>query len=277
MGQGLKYKMLVTDMDYTLLNKNKEVSKRNRAAIKSAIEKGVMVVVATGRIYTSARVYARLLGVTTPIIASNGAIIRDEGNDKVLYQSVLPEAAAYKMIDLCKEQDLHCHLYTRDTIFAEKLVNISLRYSEWNEYLKEEDRVKIEIVPSLEAVVSLEKENILKAVVIAEESYKIDYIKEEILKTGIATASRSLKDNIEVMSKEVSKGNAVRFLSDLYGIERTEIMTIGDNENDISMIEYAGLGVAVSNAHQSLLEVADYVTGDFNEDGVAQAIEKFLL
>ncbi len=122
-----------------------------------------------------------------------------------------------------------------------------------------------------------EKSEIFKAVVVDDDDDKLQYIRDEVLKTGIVTVSQSLKDNIEIMNKEVSKGNAVAKLAEIYNINPTEIITLGDNENDLSMIEYAGLGIAMGNAVQLLKDRADYVTTDYMDDGVAQAIEKFIL
>lgn len=272
-----KYKMIVTDMDYTLLNKDKDVSQRNKQALRSAIEKGVKVVVATGRIYTSALYYARLLGIETPVIASNGAIIREEHSDNTMYQCLLDSAVIDEMIRLTRQQGLFCHFFSRDTIYTEKLVNVSVRYTEWNKLLSEKDQVKIKLLDRFETMTAEERQGIFKAVVIDEDSSKLQYIREEILKTGLVAVSRSLKDNIEIMSAEVSKGNAVKKLAEIYGINREEIIAMGDNENDISMIEYAGLGVAMGNAVQELKDVADYVTADYLEDGVAQVVEKFVL
>ncbi|MDF2530724.1 MAG: family phosphatase [Clostridia bacterium] len=273
----LKYKMLVTDMDYTLLNKDKNVSEGNKKALKAAIDKGVHVVVATGRIYTSALYYARLLGISTPIIASNGAIIREEHTDNTLYQCLLSEAAIKEMIRLTREKGLFCHFFGKDTIYTEKLVNVSTRYIEWNKYMAEKDQVKIRLLDRFEDMTECEKREIFKAVVVDDDNSKLQYIREEILKTDIVTVSQSLSDNIEVMHKEVSKGNAVAKLAEIYHIDRAEIITLGDNENDISMIEYAGLGVAMGNAVQLLKDRADYITADYMEDGVAQVIEKFIL
>lgn len=280
---GTKYKMLVTDMDYTLLNKQKEVSERNKQAVRGAIEKGVLVVVATGRIYTSARVYGKLLGVNTPIIASNGAIIRIASYsdpvhfDKTLYKNTLKVEAIREMICLSHQYDLFCHLFSEDTIYAEKLVNISKRYTEWNQFLNEADKIKIRIVDDLEEAIAAEAGGFMKAVVVDSDSEKISGIRNDIMKTGLVSASQSLKDNVEVMDKDVSKGNAIKILADMYGIRREEVIAIGDNENDVSMIEYAGLGIAMENADESLLKAADYVTGHYEKDGVADAIERFIL
>lgn len=271
------YKMVVMDMDYTLLNKNKEVSPGNKEALAEAAKKGVHLVVATGRIYSSARFYTRLLGINTPIIASNGAIIKEDATNKIMFQSILLDEVALKMIRLCKENGLYCHLYSQDTVYTEKIINISQRYSEWNQRLNEEDRININVVESLEKTVEEERGKILKAVVVDDDEEKLAYIREKIMETGKVSVSQSLKDNLEVMNKGINKGNAIRILSEIYGIKRDEIIAIGDNENDISMVEYAGLGIAMGNAVDILKERADYITGTYDEDGVAQVIREFVL
>jgi Cof subfamily protein (haloacid dehalogenase superfamily) len=279
----LKYKMLVTDMDCTLLNKEKKVSDRNREAVRKAIEKGVHMVLATGRIYTSARVYARLLGVSTPIIASNGAIIREaaynnpEDTEKTIFKDTLRVDTVNEMIKLSRKYGVFCHFFTEDTIYAEKLVNVSLRYTEWNKFLGSDDQVKIRIVDDIEKALEGNKPDILKAVVVDGDSEKLQLLRNDIEGTGIVSVSQSMKDNIEVMNKGVTKGNAVKMLAQMYGIQREEIIAIGDNENDMSMIEYAGLGIAMGNAEESLKKVAEHITGDYQEDGVAEAIERYIL
>jgi Cof subfamily protein (haloacid dehalogenase superfamily) len=279
----LKYRMLVTDMDYTLLNKEKKVSERNREAVRKAMEKGVHIVVATGRIYTSARVYAKLLGVCTPIIASNGAIIREAAFDnpmdteKTIYKDVLSPEAVKEMIRLSHKYGLFCHFFTEDTIYAEKLVNVSLRYTEWNKYLGEQDQVKIKIVDDIYESLQKDGVQILKAVVVDSDSEKIQGLRDSIEETGVVSVSQSMKDNLEVMNKGVTKGSAVKMLAKLYGIDREEIIAIGDNENDLSMIEYAGLGIAMGNAEEALKKAAKHITGDYQQDGVAEAIERFIL
>ena len=271
----LKYKMLVTDMDYTLLNKEKKVSDRNREALRRAMEKGVHMVVATGRIYTSARIYAKLLGLDTPIIASNGALIKDAS--KTIFRDILSQDTVREMLRLCHKYGVYCHFFTENTIYSEKLINVSLRYTEWNKYMGEEDQVKIRIVDDGEEIVEAAKTEVLKAVVFDEDDEKIQKLRDGIMETGIVSVSQSMKHNLEVMNKGVNKGNAVRILAQMYGINREEIIAIGDNENDISMIEYAGLGIAMGNAEELLKRAADHVTGDYQEDGVAEAIEKFIL
>ncbi len=274
---GLKYKMVVMDMDYTLLPRSKEVTKRSKEALQKAMDLGVKVVLATGRIYTSARVYAKLIGIHTPIIASNGAIIREEITNNTIYKSILPDEMIKEMVRLCRQEDLYCHLYTMRTVYTEKIANISKSYEKWNTTLKDEEKIDIQVLSDVEEAIQKEKSNILKAVVVDQDSQKIMRIRNEILGTGKVSVSQSLKDNLEVMNYGVTKGNSVKILSEIYGIKREEIIAVGDNENDISMIEYAGLGVAVANAEKCLMERANYITDSCEEDGVAKVIEKFIL
>ncbi len=272
-----KYKMIVMDMDYTLLNREKQISIRNKKALKKAEEKGILLVVATGRIYVSAKFYAKLLNFNTPIIASNGAIIRDESANKTIFKSILLDEVALKMIKLCREKGLYCHLFSDNTVFTEKIVNISSRYAEWNEALEDEDKIIIKVVDKLEDSVKRNNTKIVKAVVVDNREDIIMEIRKNMGITNMVSVSQSLKGNLEVMNKGVSKGNAIKILCDLYDIDREEVIAIGDNENDISMIEYAGMGIAVGNAAEALKAKADYITGDYLDDGVAEAIEKFAL
>mgnify|MGYP001077009177 CR=1 FL=1 len=272
-----KIRMIVTDMDYTLLNKEKKISAVNRKAIKEAMEAGVHVVLATGRLFSSAVYYAKELEISTPIIASNGAIIAESDLSRIYYQKTLPLEAGREMLKLCRERGLFCHLYTKDAIYTEKIVNISERYLEWNDRLNEADRINIVLEPDLGTTLDREHRHVLKAVVVDKDERKIAGIREEILKTGVVEVSQSLPDNIEVMDKEVNKGRAVEFLAKMYDVHPDEIMAIGDNENDLPMIKFAGLGVAVGNAEQCLLDHADHVTARYDEDGVAQVIYKYVL
>ena len=181
------------------------------------------------------------------------------------------------MIRLCRKSGLFCHLFSDNTVFTEKIINISSRYNEWNKSLEDEDKINIKVVDRLEDAVKKAGNRLFKAVVVDNNEDKIRDIRNGMLSTGLVSVSQSLKDNLEVMNKGINKGNAIRILCKLYGIDKDDVIAIGDNENDISMIEYAGMGIAMGNASESLKERADYITGDYLDDGVAQAIEKFIL
>jgi Cof subfamily protein (haloacid dehalogenase superfamily) len=274
---GMKYKLIAMDMDGTLLNDRKEVSERSQKALKKASELGVKLVVCTGRIFVSARYYARMVGTKAPVIASNGAYIREKDRNEIVYEKALDNEVVHDLVDLIKNYDLCPQLFTIDTIYTEKLVYFSKNYSKWNESLAEEDRIKIEVVEDIKSIIDENSGKILKSVVMGDDADMIKTLKREIKEKLEVTAISSMDNNIEIMAPNISKGNAVKVLADYYGILPEEVICVGDNENDLSMIEYAGLGVAMGNATQELKLAADYITDTNEKDGVAKVIERFII
>ncbi len=272
----MKYKMIAMDMDGTLLTTDKVVSQRNKEALKKAADMGIKLVVCTGRIFTSAWVYADLIGTEAPIIASNGAYIREKDRDEVIYMKILPKEDIYKVVEIAKDYGFYPFLYTSDTIFAEKVIFAAQMYDKQNESLPENRKVKIVITDNLEKTIEENHQIIMKIVIMSEmyEIEKLNKLRNEIANKIDVSIAASAVNNFEIMSKGISKGNAVKILGDIYGISKEETICIGDNENDISMIEYAGIGVAMKNATDGLKAAADYVTDTNDDDGVAKAIEK---
>ena len=269
------YKMIVVDMDGTLLNDKKQVSDENRCALDNASKNGVKIVISTGRIFKSAQIYAKMIGIKTPIIASNGAYIREKDKDKVIYQKLMDKDKLYFIIDTLQKAGMSMHLFTFDTIFTPELIYFSKNYSKWNESIAPDDRVKIIVTEDLKEVVK--NNDIIKIVAFCEDCTKLREVREYLkdnLKLSIASSANF---NFEIMEEGTSKGNAVKYLADLFKIPRDEIICAGDNENDLSMIEYAGLGIAMGNATPELKEKADYITLTNEENGIAAFIIKFIL
>jgi Cof subfamily protein (haloacid dehalogenase superfamily) len=274
----MKYKMIAMDMDGTLLTTEKEVSERTKKILKQAADMGVKLVVCTGRIFASAKIYAELIGTKAPIIASNGAYIREKDRDEVIYKKNLTKDEIIKTVGIVKEYGFYPHLFTTDTLYSEKFIFSSKAYDKWNEGLPEEKKVKIRIVEDLEKVVEYDDE-IFKVVVLADmdDIEKLRALRREIETSLDVDVMSSWINNIEVVSHGISKGNAVKILADYYCLEPEEIICVGDNENDLSMIQYAGMGIAMGNATEELKAAAKYITDTNDEDGVANAIEKFIL
>ncbi|MDI6617842.1 MAG: Cof-type HAD-IIB family hydrolase [Clostridiales bacterium] len=273
----MNYKMVVLDMDGTLLTDDKRISDKNMDALKKISDLGIKVVISTGRIFTSAKSYGDLIGVRIPIIASNGAYIREKDRDEVIYAKLLKQEVARKIVTLCHKFRMYCHLFTWDSLYSEKLIYSALYYSKWNKNLPEGEKVNINIIdPSDWNKVIMTNKNLLKAVVTDEDREKVASLRKEVSKLDVEVTSSS-KNNIEIMDKGVSKGKAVEYLGKYYNIRRDEIICIGDSENDISMIKYAGLGIAMGNAEDEVKDASKFVTLSNEEDGVSYAIEKFLL
>ncbi|SHK11624.1 hypothetical protein SAMN02745975_03682 [Geosporobacter subterraneus DSM 17957] len=271
------YKLIVTDMDGTLLNSSGEVSVENQKMFKMLHDQGVHVAVATGRIYTSARVFAKYLGLKTPIIACNGAIVKDLKDNRIIYENHLSREDCIKVVEICRKYDLYYHFYSQETFYTEKLDRGSLKYSEWNKTLKEEDRIDIRIIKDAYEIIKTEADRVYKFQIVSDDMDILARARKELESIDTISASKSWHNNVEIMNKGVSKGEAVRNLAESLGVKQEEVICFGDNENDISMLQYAGLGIAMGNADEIVKEHANYITLSNDADGVAAAIKKFVL
>jgi len=271
----MNYKLIVTDMDGTLLGSDHKISEENKEALKMAMDKGIKVAIATGRIYTSARNYARLLGINTPIIACNGAIIREEETGNVIYEDKIEYDTCTKIVDLLDEYNLYYQFYTDDTLFCKELSHSSLRYYEFNKSLPKDMRINIVTSNNIKEVIK--DKDILKVIVIEEKNKDIlNKIKEDLKNISNIEICSSWHNNIEIMNKGVNKGHAVKRLAEFLGVDQKHVITFGDNYNDLSMIEFAGMGVAMGNAENLVKEKANYITDKNTENGVAKALNKLL-
>lgn len=273
----MKYKLICLDMDGTLLNSQKKISERNLIAIKKANDLGVKIAVCTGRIFTSAYYYSNMIGVKTPIIASNGSYIREKDSNDVIYKSVLGMENCYAVLKILQKHKIVPHFFTSNSIYAEKLVHFSAHYNDANKTMPKENKVWINITNQWDEVFKKNELEIIKAVAADDDLDKIRKAKEELKSLNILEVVSSSKNNFEVMCKGSSKGRATQILADFYSITPEEVICMGDNENDISMIKFAGLGVAMANGEDCVKEIATYVTTSNDEDGVAEVIEKFVL
>jgi len=271
------YKLLCTDMDGTLLNDKKEISERNLKAIRKAHDKGVKIVVCTGRMFISANFYSDLLGVKTPVIASNGAFIKEKDRDEIIYKALLGKENALKILAICRKHGVFPNFHTHNTIFTEEIIYSAANYARLNDVLPEGEKITITLVEDWEEVFNKHENEILKCIAVDKDGEKIDRAKAELSQQYTLEVVSSFAKSFEVMNKGVSKGRAVEMLAKYYNIAKEEIICVGDNENDISMIQYAGLGVAMANGEECAKNAASYITDSNNENGVAKVIEKFIL
>lgn len=273
----MKYKMLCVDMDGTLLNNKKEITDRTKIALKKAEEAGVKVVIATGRLFTSAYYYADLVGLKTPIISANGAFIREKDKNQVIYEALLGKENCYRILNIIKSYGIIPNFHTANTIFTERNNAHVNNYIKINEKLKEGNKIQIQFVKNWKDVFEKYQSSILKCIAIDEDLDKIQKAKRELADCdGLETVTSS-KDNFEVMCQGVSKGRAVEMLAAYYNIPREAVICVGDSENDISMIEFAGLGVAMGNGDKEIKDLAQYITLSNEEDGVAKVVEEYIL
>ena len=274
----MSYKLFVADMDGTLLNDDKKLSDKNIQAIKKLQDFGIKFAVATGRHDSMIKSYLKHLDLHVPVISCNGAIVREPFSDQIFLSEALPQEQSLKVIDICKERNADFHIYGHESIFGEKLNHKMLYYHNLNKSLPSEEQTKLVKVPDCKDAVLNDSEPLYKFLIISDRNKDLLDIMDGLAKIDGLTACQSMPTLCDVMKEGVSKAFALQKLSESLGIMRKEIVAIGDQFNDIDLIEYAGLGIAVANAEDALKKKADIVTiSNNNEDAVSEAIESFLL
>lgn len=270
-------KLICIDMDGTLLKDQQVVSEKNKQAIKEVIEKGIKVAITTGRMYDCAKLYSKEIGLDTPIIASNGAFIGYK--DEVIYNNPLEISDIKAFFEVTKKYRLNAYLTANFGIISDYELPETHVYKILNKTLNEDEQIKLIVSNDINKEIEKYDGQILKGVCV-EKDRMDDLVKArkelEDLNLNIEIVS-SWDDNFEIMKKGSSKGQAVKALAEYLGINKDDVMCIGDSENDLSMIEYAGIGVAMGNAIEKVKKEADYITDTNVNDGVAKAIKKFAI
>ncbi|MEG6584938.1 Cof-type HAD-IIB family hydrolase [Dendrosporobacter sp. 1207_IL3150] len=261
-------KLLALDLDDTLLDKSSTVSPRCREAIKKAVEKGVTVTVATGRMYCSALPFARQLEIDVPIITYNGALIKSAFSGETLFQQTLDPVVASEVLNLFREQGWYIQVYVGDQLYVDEINDKARIY---------ENLAKVKAIPVGQELYSM-SDGVLKMLAMADkdEMAVIGKVVQQAFE-GRVFAPISRPTYLEIVHPSINKGISLDFLANKLGITRNEVMAIGDSNNDLDMIQYAGLGVAMGNALPNVKAAADAVTLGNDEDGVAEAIYKYIL
>ena len=289
------YKLVAVDLDGTLLNSYGVVTDESKNIIKKAIEKGTEVVIASGRPIDSVRSIANEIGANRFCISGNGSLLYDLKNRKILYKKSIPKHKVLEMIKICEENSIFYSIYTSTTILSKNLNYNVLYYHKENLTKQEDKKTHINIVEDMyDYVKNLEDENFLKITVCDHDEFifksiirkfrEIDnievldvaHISRKIIKQGTEEVPIEYYYT-EISAKGVDKWGAISYLANLLGIKKQEIITIGDNINDVQMIKNAGLGIAMEKGAPKVLEVANYVTQDNNNEGVSNAIKKFII
>ncbi|WMJ80579.1 sugar-phosphatase [Clostridium sp. MB40-C1] len=265
------YKLIALDMDGTLLKNDKTISEENLKAIKKAKEKGVKVVLSTGRPKKGIEKYLKeldLLSNEDYCITYNGSLVINTGTDEILYNKLLTHEDVHYLYDLSKKLDVNIHALTYDSCISPRLS----KYTEVEVSINGINFEKIDFY-NLDSSMSVIK------VMFVDEPVKlseiIDNLPEEVYEKY--TVVRSAPYFLEFLDKEVNKGAGVKILAESLGINQNEVICIGDAGNDIHMIKYAGLGIAMENGFPETKKSADYITHSNEENGVAHVIDKFIL
>ncbi|HCG75082.1 MULTISPECIES: Cof-type HAD-IIB family hydrolase [Staphylococcus] len=282
-------KLIATDMDGTLLNAAHEITPENQAAIKFAQEHGITVVIATGRAFYEANTPVAETDLKVPYICLNGAEVRDE-TFNIMSTSHLNHSLVNKITTTLKKEDIYYQVYTNRGIYTEDpqrdleiYIDIAERAGQKadvekikNSIQKRIDNGTLKIVDNYDKIEDIPGELIMKILAFDSDLGKIDLVGQELAKSPNLAVSSSSRGNLEITHSDAQKGIALATIAKQLGIDLENVMALGDNLNDISMLERVGYPVAMDNAAPEVKAVAKYVTDTNENSGVGKAIMKFL-
>ncbi len=271
-------KLLAFDLDGTILLDHTTIPEKNMSALKKAHEKGIIIVPTTGRIKSFIPKFITDIEFIKYAVTSNGGGVYNIRTDECIYESLIDADKALEVLNVIEEHDLFTEYYVNGEAYAynidvdsaiikhqmpeKKRLFISKdyrRFDDTREFLNQKkyqfQKINLSFVP----------ENIRT------------YIKKEVDKLGGLCVTTSLGDNWEINHMNATKGEGVRALCEYLGITKDEVMTIGDNDNDLSMIKWATHSVAMGNGIDEVKSAAKYITDNCEDCGFATAVEKYAL
>lgn len=275
---GYRIRMIGLDMDGTLLTTEKELTEHTRGVLREAIDRGVVVLPATGRPLAGIPEEVLKFPGVRYAVASNGARIVDLKESRVLYEDLVPYETGRRVLEICSRYDSMLEIYYDGVGYAEEE-----KLKHLDEYVPRlpmaryiaSSRRPVADVRAMHEERKAPTDKVQALFRTTEECKKAwKEVEKEIPDIEITGA---LSNNIEVNAKGVNKGRGLMILGELLGIHREEIMAVGDGSNDIAMLREAGLGVAMENATEAVKAAADVVTLSNDQEGAATAIEKYVL
>lgn len=271
----LDIQLLVLDIDGTIAGQSNDVREPVRQAIRSAQAKGIQVAIATGRMYCSALRFHRQVASTLPVLAYQGAWIQDPATQKIYQHLPVSRNTAEQLLDYFERDELRdllsVHFYINDQLYVREVKPETLLYAK---------RADIQPIAVGDLRKTLNSEP-TKVLALSDDTEIIEQLLGSLRKQYTPAElylTKSVATFFEATHPNANKGTAVRYLAEeLLGLNVQNVMAIGDNFNDVEMLEYAGLGVAMGNAPADVQAIAQWVAPDVEEDGAATAIEAFIL
>jgi Cof subfamily protein (haloacid dehalogenase superfamily) len=270
----MKYKLLVVDVDGTLVDKDGKISKVDEQAISRAKSAGIQVSLSTGRVIRACRRIIDELSLEGQHIFYDGAVISDPLKNDVIYMKTIDEAVVKRAVQFARANRIYLELYTTEKFYAER--------TNWSDVVHRNYFGVDPVIEDLDNICECHK--IVKAELISrsrEEDEQVLMFKKEFGDAlRFSPAHSPAHPDIEFMNivdPGVSKGAALRFFIEHSGLDKNEVLAIGDGLNDLPLFEAAGTKVAMGNAYNELKLLADDITLDVENGGVAAAIEKYLL
>lgn len=284
------FKLIALDIDGTLINNRYELTERTRKALKLAMDRGLKVTIATGRYYPSALRIARSIPINAPMVSNDGALIKDVFTGKTLFRKPLPVEMAREILELAASfPSFNVQVFMEENkIYAGinyKMMQLRRFLKFWHmypikssiNYLRDFIFIPVQNAINIHGVIRALEHPPTKIVIYGDNedlmNFKAELVRRYNYKVFLTSA---IPRCIDVLNGEISKAKGLAVLGRLLGIKPEEIIAVGDNFNDMEMLNFAGLGVAMGNASDVVKQKADVVTASNDQDGVAKLIEVML-
>lgn len=265
-----KIRLIALDMDGTVVNSQGEVSNGNKDALLRALDAGIQVLIATGRIYGAAQLFRMQTGLALPMICANGAVIYDEGGG-VLREDIIGGPTLQKLIRWAEEEDLYYHVFSGKTLLIRTEQGPAHPYLVKNEELRKDQRIDIRR-PGLEGMLKAVENGANKMGIYSKDAQRLQAFRHRLQALETCEVTSSWANNIEVNPQGVDKGTALAWYCRKLGLTPRSAMAMGDNENDVPMLRTAFYSVAMGNASAPARQAARFITAHHDSDGVALAI-----
>jgi len=264
-----KYKMLVLDLDDTLLRDDYSISSRNRELLIQAQEQGVIVVLASGRPTPAMVRYAEELNLAdydSYMISFNGAVVTSMKYNEVLFETSLTRDEIHSLYDFSIDNNVHIITYSDKGVISET-------HSEYIDVEVKLTGIPHHKVPSFKSEIT---SSAVKCILLEHPDYLKEVEKKLKVERTDLSISRSKPFFLEVMPHGIDKAASIDLLAKKLGIKQSEVIAVGNAGNDLTMVQYAGLGIWVDNVSDNLRHHADYIVASNENDGVAEVIERFI-
>jgi len=287
------YKLVAIDLDGTMLNQYGIVTQKTKKSIENAQQRGLEVIIASGRPIDSIKAIAKEINSNKFFISGNGALVYDIANEKIIYENTLKKQKVLQIIKICEENSIYYNIYTEKEILAKSLQANVLFYNKENLNKEENNKTHINIIDDIYNYIAQRDEKILKITVCDStksifnsimrrlkevddiEVLEVSHMSRKVIRQGTEEIPIEYFYT-EISAKNVDKWNALQVLKEKMQISEEQIVTIGDNLNDKMMIEKAKLGIAMGQSTPYVKEIADKITYSNIEDGVAYALDNLI-
>lgn len=267
-------KLLISDLDETILKKGDIISPRDHETVESLLDKGIEIVWITGRYFDSIPDYFIKNKRITYVSSSNGALIHNLKTKEIIYEKHLEHQDLLTVMDKVNDKASHVFIETSQGVFIDDRLfkNEIAEGGSFFDTLKEQAQLKDDLYRFI-------KENKIDALKIEAAFHDLNFrdkVYKELQDLKQFKVSATHYSNIDAINKEASKGSALVYLKNLLGLKTEEVMAIGDNDNDLAMIKQAGIGVAMANGSPLIKDNADFISDTIDNDGFTVAVRKLI-